>query len=361
MLAQIAYGKEWHTLKKERIEGQIDNGQTEDNKLPRETMLESSLPFEVPLPRRQKKLNSKAVLLMTVLGAFVLLLAASAYYTNTNKKKAFNSISFAASPTAEMRIPNSVVFDYDVSGIQADHFYIQQSWDPARRVEIFPENKTQTDIYYEPGYHYAKLLVDDEVAREIPVHIKYNDWYVRFRFPDSELLKVDDADLSKEDGHLGLKAEYVMSRVNSVHAEDFQLGYMLSKDFNLPADEFQINASVKFDSALAPVCPRINLLIKGDRDYAWITLGNVGCESNLGLKVGATRVDGKTNDLSLLGIDVFSWQQVQVRISKGSFRLLINDRLAHEGTYSNSLGQLKEIDFFFNGIGSIAEITTSGL
>jgi hypothetical protein len=77
--------------------------------------------------------------------------------------------------------------------------------------------------------------------------------------------------------------------------------------------------------------------------------------------VGATRVDGKTNDLSLLGIDVFSWQQVQVRISKGSFRLLINDRLAHEGTYSNSLGQLKEIDFFFNGIGSIAEITTSGL
>ena len=61
---------------------------------------------------------------------------------------------------------------------------------------------------------------------------------------------------------------------------------MLSKDFNVQADEFQMEATVKFDSVYAPSCPMMNLLIKGNKDYAWITLGNKGCESNLGVKVG---------------------------------------------------------------------------
>ncbi|MBA4055795.1 MAG: hypothetical protein C0490_13850 [Marivirga sp.] len=276
-------------------------------------------------------------------------------YNFSNKASGdVSAIEFTAEATADLRVPNSVVFSYDLHGFKANHFYIQQSWDPVKKVEISASNNKQTDVYYEPGYYYAKLLADDRVLKEIPVHIRYNDWFVRFRYPDSKLVKIDESDLDTN-GHLGLKTGYA-EQLPDATDHPFQMGFMLSKDFNLPADDFQIEAAVRFDSIQAPSCPMINLLIKGDKDYAWITIGNKGCESNLGLKVGDTQVNGKTNDLSLLGMDSFSWQKVRVKLTPGTFMLFINDHIVHEGKYSNTLGELKEIDFFFNGIGSIDEI-----
>jgi hypothetical protein len=344
MLGQLAYSKDWHTLKKEFLEGQTV---TTDVKHEQESV---SAPAAF---RLRHWLSIGTVSVVVAAGLLILIIATSGYNSSGNNQKDLTGVSFSASPTTDLRIPNSVVFTYDVSAIEAEHFYIQQSWDPAKKVEISRDNKNQTDIYYEPGYHYAKLLVNEQVVKEIPVHIKYNDWYVRFRYPDSRLVKVNAADLNNTG--LGLNAEYVRDRFQPLN-DKFQLGYMLSKDFGVRADEFEIAALVKFDSAYAPVCPMINLLIKGSQDYAWITVGNAGCESNLGLKVGDTHVDGKTNDLSLMGLDAFSWQKIHVKISDGKFRLFINDQIVREDAYSNLLGDLKEIDFFFNGIGSMDEI-----
>ncbi len=72
--------------------------------------------------------------------------------------------------------------------------------------------------------------------------------------------------------------------------------------------------------------------------------------------VGGTYVDGKTNDLSLLGMDAFSWQKIRVQLSRGTFRLSLNGRVVREARYARSLGELKEIGFFFNGIGSLDDI-----
>ncbi|MBC7921605.1 MAG: hypothetical protein H7Z75_11030 [Ferruginibacter sp.] len=344
MLARLADGKDWHTLKKELLESQAPE-QT-DGRMP--PPVGSPVAASSNPPRRGNMKRVAAALLL------LLLLGTCWYYVSAHQTGKVNAVQFSAVPTAGGRVPNSVVFSYDVTGIKADHFYIQQSWDPARKVEISAKNNTQTDIYYEPGYHYAKLLADEQVVKEIPVHIQYQDWYVRFRYPNSALVKVNEADLHTQ-GHLGLKTDYVTTRFRPLQ-EEFQLGYMWSRDFQWPADECQIQASVRFDSLHVPLCPVVSLLIKGDRDYAWITLGNVGCESNLGLKVGDTYVDGKTHDLSLLGMDAFCWQQIRVQLSQGRYRLSVNDRVVREGRYSNFLGDLKEIDFFFNGIGSLDEI-----
>jgi hypothetical protein len=349
MLAMLAYGKDWHALKKEFLEERAPNSIEEKEP-------DTPVHTELTIPtNRPRKVNVKLICAVAVALLLVLFFGKSWYDASSAPLGNINTVQFSAVPTADRRIPNSVVFSYDLTGIKASHFYIQQSWDSAKRVEISPENKKQTDIYYEPGYHYAKLLANNRIIKETAVHIQCDDWYVRFRYPNSELVKVNDTDLHTQ-GYLGLSDEYVSKRFHPP-TDKFQLGYMLSKDFDLPADEFQIQASVKFDSVHIPVCPTLHLLIKGDRDYSWVTLGNKGCESNLGLKVGDTHVSGKTNDLSLLGIDVFSWQKIKVTLTRGTFRLSINDRVVHEGSYSNSLGDLKEIDFFFNGIGSIDDIS----
>jgi hypothetical protein len=69
-------------------------------------------------------------------------------------------VKFSARTSVENKIPNTEVFDYDVSNVNAEKFYIQQNWDARRRVEILKENNEQTDIYYLPGFYFAKLFID---------------------------------------------------------------------------------------------------------------------------------------------------------------------------------------------------------
>ena len=334
MLSHIAFGVDWHTAKKQWLEEHATN----------------NVSVVHTTPKNRNVFNSWYAKTLVVVACVVALLR---YYNSNYSIGNTANIQFSAQTTNGHAIPNSVVFSYDVHDFRAKRFYIQQSWDPAKIVEISPNNKKQTDIYYEPGYHYAKLMADKKVLKEIPVHIKYNDWYVRFRYPDSELIQVREADLNST-GYLGLTDDYL--RRFKPLAIKFQMGYMLSKDFNFQADEFQLEAAVKFDSSYAPACPMVNLLIKGNKGYAWITMGNKGCESNLSVRVSDTSINGKTNDLSKLGIDAFSWQKVHLKLSNGTFTLSINNNLVQESAYTKSLGDLKEIDLFFNGIGSIGDV-----
>lgn len=336
MLAQLAYNVDWHAAKRQFLEGQSHHQR------------------HVTLPARgtEKKVFPRSSI--KILAGLAVAVALSWYYIADLEAGDPAKILFSAEVTTDQMIPNSVVFTYNVEAFKAKRFFIQQSWDPAKIVEISPTNKKQTDIYYEPGYHYAKLLGNEKVLKEIPVHIKYNDWYVRFRYPNSELVRVRDADLHTA-GYLGLKEDYLYQRFKPLDTK-FQLGFMLSKDFNLKADDLQLQATVRFDSVYAPSCPMVNLLIKGNKDYAWITVGNKGCESNLSIKVSERFVDGKTNDLSALGIHAFAWEKLHVKLSNGKFSLSTNNKVVYECGYNQGLGELKEIDIFFNGIGSIADV-----
>ncbi|MEJ0030224.1 MAG: hypothetical protein WDO15_07580 [Bacteroidota bacterium] len=73
-------------------------------------------------------------------------------------------------------LPNSVVFDYDVSAYDADSAFIQQNWDPMRREKVPLDGKQHTSVYYEPGYFMAKLIVNDTIVRDDVVWIKTKGW-----------------------------------------------------------------------------------------------------------------------------------------------------------------------------------------
>ena len=74
---------------------------------------------------------------------------------------------FSTRKTTGNAIPDTVVFSCDLANIQADSFFIQPSWDKRRKVEIDKrKGHVLTDIYYEPGYHVAKLIANDSVHEE---------------------------------------------------------------------------------------------------------------------------------------------------------------------------------------------------
>src|SRR6185436_18442007 len=87
--------------------------------------------------------------------------------------------------TTANAIPNTVVFSYNIDEVNADSFFIQQSSDKRKTLRIYKNHYTLTDIYYEPGYHIAKLIANDSVIKTMDVSIPTDRWfyYARERKP----------------------------------------------------------------------------------------------------------------------------------------------------------------------------------
>ncbi|MEL6918671.1 MAG: hypothetical protein AAFO99_13175, partial [Bacteroidota bacterium] len=164
-LSKLAYEKDWLSLKTEWL----DNQNT-----PR------------PIPKKVKgKPKSQIVYTVLILFLIVLGILFILKIRNTGPKGDLESVSFSIKKSVENTIPNTVVFSYNIEGIKADKFFIQQSWDTSRRVEVHKGSKEKTDIYYIPGFYTARLIADDKVIKQIPVHMTYDDWFMAVRQPIS--------------------------------------------------------------------------------------------------------------------------------------------------------------------------------
>lgn len=304
----------------------------------------------------EKKLNSK--LLWPILGGILVLVVLFSSYTylrNTPVQDILNTenVSFSAQATVANVVPNSIVFDYDVSDIQADKFYIQQSWDKRRSVEIYKENKTQTDIYYEPGLFKAKLIADSTIIAEIPVHIKTKDWFLQ---AVQENVKVPfDKSQWLSNGTLGVSDSGELAE-NIDLEKTLQMLFCNSRNFGTDGDNFSYSSSVKMDTLTSVPCPSISIVVKGDNNYFMMQVLKKGCESEAFLKISEKRISGKTNDLTILGTNVYEWQNLEITVTNKVLTMKRNGTILYQDSYQDTIGTIKEITYIFNGIGTIDNV-----
>lgn len=116
-------------------------------------------------------------ILIPAAAVVIFLVTVSLSYFTRGVEITEKDVLFSFKKTTSNDVPNTVVFTYDVSKVQGDSFFIQQSWDRDRRVKIEKDKHTLTDIYYEPGYHNARLIVNDKVVKTIDVSIPTNGWF----------------------------------------------------------------------------------------------------------------------------------------------------------------------------------------
>src|SRR5688572_16182595 len=122
-------------------------------------------------PKRSLSQFILAVLIVPIL-AVILFIS-----RNKNDFGSLEEVVFTAQKNTDNKIPNTVVFNYNIDNVNADSFFIQQSWDDRRRVRIYKNHYTLTDIYYEPGYHVAKLIANDSVIKVVDVSIPTDKWF----------------------------------------------------------------------------------------------------------------------------------------------------------------------------------------
>lgn len=304
----------------------------------------------------QKKSYRKIAVGLVVVIPIVLILigGATAIQKGQPEKTDLTEVSFGHRKTLENQLPNTVVFRYDIEAIDADRFFLQQSWDRSRRVEIFKGALERTDMYYIPGYFTAKLIADEEVIKEMPVHITYEDWFMAARQPMSNIVTFDRELWSKTD-YLGIDAETLERKGIDVN-RNFQLAYYHVKDFDVDGDNLTYKASFKMDPLENVDCPIMNIHLQGTNGFYWIMIGNEGCGSELSQRAGDQFHDGKTQDLTQLTTNMYQWNTFEIHTENKNVYLSVNGEEVFSTSYESPIDGIMELSYFFNGMGSIDNV-----
>jgi len=102
------------------------------------------------------------------------------------------------------------------------------------------------------------------------------------------------------------------------------------------------------------------MLVFDDAEIFWISLIKNGCEYYADYKIGELSKTGKKSNLSSLGCDVYSWQELQLFVRNKEADIVLNGNTIFELEFQQDFGRLVDIIYTFNTLGSVDYINLSG-
>jgi len=251
-------------------------------------------------------------------------------------------------------VPNTVIFNYDVSNIEADSFFIQQSWNPRDRTRIDPKKNHFSAIYYTPGFHHARLMVNDSVVATTRVHIKSDGWFAALRYDpqDTHPLYLDRRRL-KRDGLLQTSLDDLKAAGVDVQ-KNFIYRYYNIRDFeNVTSNNFVLETRMRNDSLLSQACPDAEIMIVCEEGICFVPITTKGCVSNLGVQMGEVYKGGNDHDLSALGTELQEWQTLRIENKNRNATIFLNDVAVERIKYEQDYGKIVGFIFTFNTPGAV--------
>ena len=258
---------------------------------------------------------------------------------------------FSAAKVTGNDLPNTVVFTYDVEGVTADSFFIQQSWDRNRRVRIDKHAHTLTDIYFEPGYHVAKLIANDQIIKTVDVHIPTDRWV----YYAQKALGANPEYITASDALRLTHADLVRSNVD-IQPGNLYVMVNFPTKLEHPSNNFRLRFRVRVDDTNHDPCPFVEGEVFCQRYFMYYKNTLPGCTSEAVAQFGENVLNGKTYDLSALGSDVRTWQDVEVIVRNKTVRISLNHRPAFAATYKESCGLVTGVGIISNGLCSVDSV-----
>ncbi len=232
-------------------------------------------------------------------------------------------------------------------------FYIQQSWNKNNRVAIDPTQKVFSNIYFESGYHRARLVANDSVIATQPIHIISNGWEPHIYRSDSDPELID---LKHENtivnGQFHIDKKILIKRGVDFNKR-FHSRITNSQQCNVDSDNFTIATRMKADSVFHELCGWMDLVVVTEVNTLSVTLTQKGCENQAAYKLGEISKKGDRHDLSSLGCRLNDWQDVEIRVKDRSAEIFLNGKKLFSERYKEDFGKVVSLIFMFDGIGSI--------
>lgn len=283
----------------------------------------------------------------------VIIILGSLYFFRSTKGTVNNAekASFSFRKNTSNDIPNSVVFSYNIDEVQADSFFIQQSWDKNRRIKIHKKTYILTDIYYEPGYHIAKLIANDSVIRTADVSIPTDRWFFyaidNIANYTTQYIKVDTFN---NNGSLGLSIQQLQKN-NIEVSKDKRYHYVyFPRQMNIPGDNFQYKTRVRMQEVRNSLCPYIEIELYCQRSFMNMRCTTKGCAHEAFIAFGEQLKKGSDNDLLPITFDVSQWTDIEITIKNKVAVVKINGNEVFSTRYTTDTKYLAGLGYISNGL-----------
>jgi hypothetical protein len=266
-------------------------------------------------------------------------------------------VSFTARAVSN-DLPNTVVFSYKTNTDPSDTVAIQQSWDRRRRETVPGGEQKYTSIYYSPGLHKAKLLINNEIAKEIDVWIKTNGWQGVI---DQEPipLYLTGKDINLQGNSMEIPVSLLESKTGKSIFNDKWTRF--SNIGNIPRprkDSFTVNATLQNTSTREQsACRRIRIWLFSTDAFISIPLYTMGCASKISVVLDKVYISGKTNDLSAFGCDFSKPQSIRCEVAGKKVAVFLNKKPIFSNTLQKLPGTFMGLTISFEGAGQAKDVT----
>ena len=289
---------------------------------------------------------------LILLGLLTIMLVRRPTLANLDKAQ------FSAVKVTGNDLPNSVIFHYNIDGVIADSFFIQQSWDKNRRIRIYKKNYTLTDIYYEPGYHVAKLIANSQIIKTVDVSIPTDGWrfYAREQAFSGRIVYIDPGNPIKS-GTLQLTPEDLVR--NKIDDQKYNAWFEVwfPTRIEYSSDDFILHCRVKVNNFNSANCPFVVTEVYCQRYFMYFENTPRGCTSELFAQFGDTILNGKTHDLSALGTDINQWHTLDLVVKNHEATVSIDGVKAYSVPFHASCGSITGLGFISNGLCSVDSLS----
>jgi hypothetical protein len=359
-LAQFIHHEDWYHFRKE-ISGAVrhEPGETDDKHQRSRAALQEPLLSFRHINTYKKFFNQYRFLFIGVIFSLSIVLIIFKIHPLPISSNQYDSIIFTSKKVVTSGVPNTVIFHYDISSIKEDSVTIQQTWDPRRIDRITKENHYNTSIYYYPGFHKAKLKVNDQVIKEHHIHITTDGWLPTVRYTWNDPIPIYlPKDRLIHQGRMYISPEILRTSNVNLSENQYLVSYFNVRDFgNLNGDNFRIETRIKNDLNEGGLIGQYGMV------FIYCTEGRIGvplcipgCVSNISLKTLDGWMYGKDNDLSAFGCDMSNWNDLQYEAKNRSVNIKLNGRLIYQLTHKKPAGRVIGLHYIFSGCGSVDHV-----
>ena len=283
----------------------------------------------------------------------VVVLAFSFGKSGTSNVKIDGPVTFTANKTVDKGVPNTFIFNYDLSHVRADSFFIQQSWNAFRRERIDPKKSVYTSTYYESGYHRARLIANGDVIATQPVHIISDGWEPHVYYTEADDRYIDfKGESFIADSMLHLSMDLLKKRGVDT-SRHFMSRISHSDEYGVSSDNFTFRTRLRSDHTLDSNCPWMNVILVTTENIFSVGMVGKGCETGASYKLGEIYRSGKDNNLSKLGADLYDWNDLEIRVKDKKATILLNGEETYSELFKEDLGNIMGLAYIFEGTGSI--------
>jgi hypothetical protein len=260
-------------------------------------------------------------------------------------------------------LPNSVVFDYDVSAYDADSAFIQQNWDPMRREKVSLTGKQHTSVYYEPGYFQAKLIVNDTIVLDDVVWIKTKGWKGIVEINDTKVpIYLSHENIQLANGNTGFTADILREKTGVPIFTNKVAGTLQNvQDFGVKVNSFDFETSIR--NSCTPeeaICRRVWIALLTTDMAIVVPLGTKGCASELGILTPNGWKSGKENDFSAFGCEFKDLEKVQISLHDSLLNVSLNDKVIFTEKQKDPSGDIVGLRLAFEGAGEVQYVKLNG-